>query len=355
MIRFSITVFLLIWIFSTAIYPAASPGATVSVHYTQYVHPDFIPTENISLCEDGNQNVFILDRGNHKVFKFSKDGRLLHTFGQQGEGPGDFKTPYEICFESPDQIIVTEAFNDVSFFDSFGKFMGKKSFANSLPNIVGIQYAGSGRFLAEERSQDYKSRLILFDKEGKRLSNALAFIDETPARIVNNRMFFFRSSYYSPHLAAAWSNNFFAVAHSQQPEIHIIGKDLSRMDIKIPNPSGRPFSPAEKTYLQEQVRLMKRWPPEAQKQFIGEIPVKTNLFSRVFLTSQYLLIIRHPVDLTLEHSIYPIDIINIDTKKNSEIRVSGLPVFVSEKGLYLLENEGNEDSRVTKRELKISI
>ena len=55
---------------------------------------------------DRDYNIVMSDYSNHCVYVFSKEGELIHTFGKQGQGIGEFYSPYGIVLDSTGRIIV---------------------------------------------------------------------------------------------------------------------------------------------------------------------------------------------------------------------------------------------------------
>ena len=46
------------------------------------------------------------DNSNHCVYVFSKEGEQRHKFGKQGQGIGEFYSPYGIVLDNKGRIIV---------------------------------------------------------------------------------------------------------------------------------------------------------------------------------------------------------------------------------------------------------
>ena len=55
---------------------------------------------------DRDYNIIMSDYSNHCVYVFSKEGELIHTFGKQGQGIGEFYSPYGIVLDNTGRIIV---------------------------------------------------------------------------------------------------------------------------------------------------------------------------------------------------------------------------------------------------------
>lgn len=59
-----------------------------------------------------------------RIVKFSKDGKFIKTFGKWGSGPGEFRTPHSIAFDSRGRLFVADRGNvRIQIFDQEGKFL----------------------------------------------------------------------------------------------------------------------------------------------------------------------------------------------------------------------------------------
>ncbi|MCX6575506.1 MAG: 6-bladed beta-propeller, partial [Candidatus Aminicenantes bacterium] len=103
---------------------------------------DLLFSSIASVCEDDQLNFYVLDRLEHKVFKFSPQGRLLLTFGQKGQGPGDFQSPAGIVFTSKGELAVLEDLSYISLFKTDGTFIRRLD----LNGRLGLGYIGPDRF-----------------------------------------------------------------------------------------------------------------------------------------------------------------------------------------------------------------
>ena len=55
-----------------------------------------------------NGEVFVADSGNHRVAVFSQDGKLVHTIGSQGSGPGQFISPTGVAISPDGELYVSD-------------------------------------------------------------------------------------------------------------------------------------------------------------------------------------------------------------------------------------------------------
>ncbi len=59
-----------------------------------------------------------------RISQFSKDGKFIRTWGKLGSGPGEFKTPHALAFDSRGRLFVADRGNNrVQIFEPDGKFV----------------------------------------------------------------------------------------------------------------------------------------------------------------------------------------------------------------------------------------
>jgi sugar lactone lactonase YvrE len=59
-----------------------------------------------------------------RVLKFSKEGKFIKSFGQLGQGPGDFDQPHALAMDSRGRLFVGDRNNNrIEIFDQDGKFL----------------------------------------------------------------------------------------------------------------------------------------------------------------------------------------------------------------------------------------
>ena len=82
-----------------------------------------------SFCFDAENNVYIADSGWNKIFKFGQDGNYMTSFGQEGQGPGEFMgdprgAPLKISFGNDGNFYVYDLGNTrLSFFSNNFEFI----------------------------------------------------------------------------------------------------------------------------------------------------------------------------------------------------------------------------------------
>src|SRR6266705_2330701 len=74
-----------------------------------------------------NGDIFVSEghgAGNNRIFKFSKDGKLIKTWGKLGTGPGEFDQPHALAMDSRGRLFVGDRNNNrIQIFDQDGKFL----------------------------------------------------------------------------------------------------------------------------------------------------------------------------------------------------------------------------------------
>ena len=72
-----------------------------------------------------NGNIFVSDGyGGHRVHKFSPEGEMLHSWGRQGDGPGEFANVHQIWVDRSGRVLVCDRENRrVQVFDGEGNFL----------------------------------------------------------------------------------------------------------------------------------------------------------------------------------------------------------------------------------------
>ena len=96
----------------------------------KHVRPPLPPVDGMfrqvtDMTWDGVGNTYISDGYiNSRVAKVDKDGKWLMSFGEPGNGPGQFNTPHSIVADSAGNIYVADRGNGrIQVFDGDGKFL----------------------------------------------------------------------------------------------------------------------------------------------------------------------------------------------------------------------------------------
>lgn len=103
----------------------ASDSGVVNSDYRtiQYPAPPFNLPTNLAVAPDGS--LYVSDGyGNCCIHKFSPEGELLLSWGQPGEGPGQFQIPHGIGVDHSGNVVVADRENSrLQWFTPHGEFI----------------------------------------------------------------------------------------------------------------------------------------------------------------------------------------------------------------------------------------
>ena len=85
---------------------------------------------NVAVAANGD--MFISDGyGNARVHRFSADGELLASWGEPGDGPGQFNLPHGIVVDRSGRVLVADRENSrIQFFDQDGNYLDSWTWVN---------------------------------------------------------------------------------------------------------------------------------------------------------------------------------------------------------------------------------
>ncbi len=76
-----------------------------------------------------NGDIFVSEghgAGNNRVLKFTKDGKLIKSWGKLGTGPGEFDQPHALAFDSKGRLYVGDRNNNrIQVFDQDGNYISE--------------------------------------------------------------------------------------------------------------------------------------------------------------------------------------------------------------------------------------
>ena len=88
--------------------------------------PDYFYQPNDVLVAP-NGDIFVSEghgAGNNRILKFSKDGKLIKTWGKLGASPGEFDLPHALAMDSRGRLFVGDRNNNrIQIFTQDGKFL----------------------------------------------------------------------------------------------------------------------------------------------------------------------------------------------------------------------------------------
>jgi sugar lactone lactonase YvrE len=90
--------------------------------------PDYFYQPNDVIVAN-NGDIFVSEGhggGNSRILKFSKDGKLIKSYGMKGSGPGDLDQPHALAFDSRGRLFVGDRTNNrVLIFDQDFKLLAE--------------------------------------------------------------------------------------------------------------------------------------------------------------------------------------------------------------------------------------
>lgn len=105
--------------------PSATGITGIDYRTIQQPGPPFHRPTNVALAADGS--LYVTDGyGNCRVHHFSPDGKLLHSWGTPGSGPGQFNLPHGIAIDAAGRIFVADRENSrLQIFSPKGEFLAE--------------------------------------------------------------------------------------------------------------------------------------------------------------------------------------------------------------------------------------
>ena len=115
------------------------------------------------LVFDSHGFIYVADAGNKRIAKFDADGKYVAEWGGGGKEPGKFATAHGLAIDSQDRIYVADRGNNrVQVFSNDGKFLSQFTAAG---NPFGLLVTADGLIVADGDAH----RLTLLDFAGKSL------------------------------------------------------------------------------------------------------------------------------------------------------------------------------------------
>jgi DNA-binding beta-propeller fold protein YncE len=115
----------LLWTLGTSGRPSDTGATSIDYRTIQRAGPPFHYPTNLALGPSGN--LYVSDGyGNARVHCFSRDGRLLRSWGEPGSGPGQFQVPHGIAVGTDGTVYVADRENSrIQLFTPDGIYQGE--------------------------------------------------------------------------------------------------------------------------------------------------------------------------------------------------------------------------------------
>ena len=112
-----------LWTLGTSGKPSDTGATSVDYRTIRQAGPPFHFPTNLAPAPSGE--LYISDGyGNARIHKYSADGRLLHSWGEPGSGPGQFHVPHGIAVDAAGTVYVADRENSrLQLFSPEGEFL----------------------------------------------------------------------------------------------------------------------------------------------------------------------------------------------------------------------------------------
>ena len=118
---------------------------------------------------DAEENIYVADTLNHRIQKFTKDGQFMMSFGHNGDGDGEFNMPWGIAVDELGEVYIADWRNDrIQKLGTDGQFLFKFGASGdndgqfNRPSGVAVDQDGD-IYVADWGN----NRVQLFDSEGR--------------------------------------------------------------------------------------------------------------------------------------------------------------------------------------------
>jgi hypothetical protein len=109
-------------------------------------------SEITAFAVDKDENIYIVDRKEHQVRVFDRAGKLIRSFGKQGQGPGEFNQPVGIHLTPNNELMIEDGLNRrLALFTPEGKFLKNISLGKTL-GLLNIYLDSKGNIIGRELS-----------------------------------------------------------------------------------------------------------------------------------------------------------------------------------------------------------
>ena len=105
--------------------PSNTGATTIDFRTIKHAGPPFHFPTNLAISPTGD--LYVSDGyGNARIHRFSPDGKLLHSWGAPGGGPGEFRVPHGIAIDRQGIVYVADRENSrVQLFTADGQYLSQ--------------------------------------------------------------------------------------------------------------------------------------------------------------------------------------------------------------------------------------
>ncbi len=129
--------------------------------------PPFNRPTGVALSSSGE--IYVTDGyGNARVHKFSPDGTLLFSWGEPGQGEGQFRVPHCVRVDKQERVWIADRENSrIQIFDAQGKFIRQWADIGGKPCDMFFDPHGDEIVYVTIKSEERPHGLSIFTTDGK--------------------------------------------------------------------------------------------------------------------------------------------------------------------------------------------
>ena len=132
----------------------------------------------MDIAVDGRGRIFVADDALHHVKVFSADGRYEGTIGRQGEGPGEFNSPWNVSVDRTDSLFVWDVGRSrITIFTA--ELAYARSFVVPPQWVINdIVFDASGNLVLAAYTRGQERGIVVLDRNGKRVREAGGVVED---------------------------------------------------------------------------------------------------------------------------------------------------------------------------------
>ena len=297
-----------------------------------------------AVCEDESGEFFVVDQREHRVYRFSRDGKRLGAFGQEGQGPGDFLRPNRISLTPGGHLAVADEMYLVSFLLEDGTFLRRVTLEGGMTP----GYMGEDRFYAWRWSPEGRQQIML-DGKGSVLETFHSvprdrFSVSAPDQSGRQVMFNFGRPAFSPGLMYAHSSGLTALAVSDVYRIELLDGTGEVRTVIERDAEPSELSRSERRFFETEftdLGKMRGWPESVVRDIIKNLPRTKVYFDRILLSPVHVFVFRIRADITRDGSGFPVDVFTTAGEFLGTAPLPEQPIFVSRARMYFERSDAD--------------
>ena len=233
--------------------PEGSPSSLVLkldlVIGGQAENEEYIFYDLRSVQVDDQENIYVLDWKEIKIKVFNKNGKLIRSFGQTGQGPGEMSMPSRMEISPGNNLIIDDLGNQKLIFYSLnGRFI-KEIPTGKYWSSISFKFDSKGFIYADTRSygETMTSELKKFDSNLKPVATLASFEEK---RSPSEQAFITR------------------ISHNVTRDNNIIWLITSKYELTVVNSEGRTIKRIMKDY--DPIKITKKIKEDLIKEEFGD-------------------------------------------------------------------------------------